>query len=124
MPLHLAFRDGTTLYGTNILTINGLQFFVNDQGASGEIDVKDVLNEVGAPRKAVGVQQKQNGSYTIQLDSADAILSCSLATSMSISASDTPSGSAFHAWITGRELARSNEGFATMTLSWQQKLNA
>lgn len=123
MPLGLAFTDGSSLYGLDTITINGVVFYANSLSSEAAIEVKNLLNEVGAARKAVGVNQKRTGVYEIQIDSEAAILSCSAASSMSIQAEDTPSGSTFTAYITGRSLARSNENFATMTLNWEEKLN-
>jgi hypothetical protein len=122
MPL--AFQDGTTLYGLPQVTIGGLSFYANDLSAEAPIEVKNLLDEVGTPRKAVGVFAKKTGTFSLQLDSVGAQQSASSATSCSIIEANSPSGSAFDAWITGRSLAKSNESFATLTINWEQKLNA
>jgi hypothetical protein len=123
MPL--AFTDGTTLYGLPQVTLGGLSFYANDLSAEAPIEVKNLLDEVGSPRKAVGVHQKRTGTYTLQLDSTGAQTSASNATTCSITQENSPSGSAtFTAWITGRSLAKSNESFATLTIQWEEKLNA
>jgi hypothetical protein len=105
------------------VSLNGLNFYANDLSAEAPIEVKNLLDEVGSPRKAVGVHQKRTGTYSLQLDSIGAQQSASNATSCSIIEANSPSGSAFTAWITGRSLAKSNESFATLTINWEQKLN-
>jgi hypothetical protein len=122
MPLN--FEDGVTLYGLPQINIGGLNFYANDLSSEAPIEVKNLLDEVGSPRKAVGVNQKRTGTYSLQLDSVGAQSSASNATTCSIIQANAASGSAFTAWITGRSLAKSNESFATLTINWEEKLNA
>ena len=122
MPL--VFQDGVTLYGLPQVNLGGLNFYANDLSAEAPVEVKNLLDEVGSPRKAVGVHGKRTGTYTLQLDSVGAQQSASNATTCSIIEANSPSGSAFVAWVSGRSLAKSNESFATLTISWEERLNA
>lgn len=123
MPLVFEDTGSGVLYGLAQVTLNGVSFYANDMGGSAPVEVKNLLDEVGSPRKAVGVRMKKTGTYTIQLDSLGHKASASAAASMSIVAADALSGSAFVAWITSRDISKSNENFSTMTLNWEEKLN-
>ena len=123
MPLNFNDTGSGVIYGLDQITLNGVQFYANDMGGSAPTEVKNLLDEVGSARKAVGVRAKKTGTYTIQLDSLGAKASASAAISMSIAAADAPSGSSFVAWVTNKDISKSNESFATMTIGWEEKLN-
>jgi hypothetical protein len=123
MPLIFEDSGSGVLYGLAQINIGGTLFYAEDMGGSAPVEVKNLLDEVGSPRKAVGVRQKKTGTYTVSCDATASKATLMNALSMSVVAADAPSGSAFIAWITSRDISKSNEDFCKVTIGWEEKLN-
>lgn len=123
MPLVFEDTGSGVIYGLAQLNIGGTLFYAEDMGGSAPVEVKNLNDGVGSPRAAVGVRMKKTGTYTVAVDTLAGKTVLMNALTMSVAAADAPSGSAITAFITSRDVSKSNEDFCKVTIGWEEKLN-
>lgn len=122
VTLGIIFNDGNVDFGSSAVTIGGVSYLAENISPSGDVNVVDIPNAVGAASKQVGVSQKIVGSMTLQLETTNSAIPAR-GGEFTLPARYSASGSAVVCYLTSVGTPRSVNDYAKVECGFVQKLN-